>query len=226
MKCSLQSCAIALQLILAVAWSPVAAQSQPRFDGRLYRAVAEWGTANPFTVGDRERVPVALRPSLERFMRCHSTFVSRLPKPDSFFATAALNKQRALERALACLSDHAGIADLATRYARDARILYEWEGMASSPLEEADFAEAYITSNVASPLAPYLYLFTAARVRCAFEFYARDGDSAEIMTMAARYRRLLERARNADPFVRLIADDMDGMRFLVSDVGRHPRDAF
>jgi hypothetical protein len=203
---------------LEVGWA------QPRidFNGRLYRAVAEWGSKSSFTTDDRVALTPALRSRLDQFVRCRAAFRSGLPKPENFFASAARPHQLALERALACLLEGPGIASLATEYVRGARILYEWEGLAESPLEESDYAEAYIARNSDSPFVPYLYLFAAVRVRCAFEFYARDGDASKVASTASRYRRLLALAREADPFIRLVADDMDGAKFLAVDVGKHP----
>ena len=36
--------------------------------------------------------------------------------------------------------------------------------------------------------------------------------------------RYLTGVSKADPFIQLIADDLDGLRYLTTDVGRHPRD--
>ena len=77
---------------------------------------------------DPARVPVALRPRFERFVRCYATFRSRLPDTNEFFANSVLPRQRALERALACLGEAPGIVAMAADYAAQARILYEWEG--------------------------------------------------------------------------------------------------
>ena len=112
----------------------------------------------------------------------------------------------------------------ATEYAQRAQLYDEWEGLPSSPIGEADHAETYIAEHPGSPFVSYLYLFAAARWRYAFEFYVRDRNAEGIAQSTAKYRDLIARARDADPLIQLIADDMDGLRFLSSDVGRHPRD--
>jgi hypothetical protein len=200
------------------------AQSPPVFNGRLYRSVAEWDTTSPFSSDDRARVPASLRSRFEAFVRCRARFRTGLPRPTSFFATAALNRQQTLERALACLFEAPGIAAAATEYTQRARILYEWEGLASSPIEEAQYAEEYIAGNPDSPFVPYLYLFVAERWRYAFEYFVQSGNKPGIAASAEKYRDFIARARGADAFVRLVADDSDGMPFLAVNVGIHARD--
>jgi hypothetical protein len=113
---------------------------------------------------------------------------------------------------------------LATEYARSARILYEWEGLPSSPIDEATYAEEYIAKNPNSPFASYLYLFAAERWRYAFELFARDRNAKGVVDSAAKYRDLIALARKADPLIQLVADDLDEMPYLATDVARHPRD--
>lgn len=117
-----------------------------------------------------------------------------------------------------------GVAAAATEYTGKAHILYEWEGLSSSPIEEADYAEAYIAEHPRSQFVPYLYLFAAARWRYAFEFFVGERNPEGIAHSSVKYRELIARAREADPFIRLVADDLDEQRYLTTDVGKHPRD--
>jgi hypothetical protein len=214
----LVACAV---LAARVPQTSVARGTEP-FGGRLYVVVSSWREhLNP---DDVTRVAPLLRPRFERFMRCEATFRSRLPEKTDFFARAALPHQRALERALACLVETPGIAELAADYSAHARILYEWEGLSSSPLEEAEYAERYITDHQGSPLVPYLYLFVAERVRYAFELLAGEKNQTGMAAAATRYRTFIDRARKADPMIGLVADDLDGLAFVYRDVGKHPRD--
>ena len=194
------------------------------FKGRLYAAVSHWPADNTLRAGDAALVPPALRGRFERVAKCHSSFKSRLPDSDDFFRNAALNHRRPLERALACLIETPGIATLATDYAAHARILYEWEGMSESPLQEAAYAEAYISENAESPLLPYLYLFVAERARYAFEMLEGEKNPERMTTQAARYGTFIARARSADPMVALVANDFDGLSFVYLNIGKHPRD--
>jgi hypothetical protein len=200
------------------------AQGVPSFGGRLYHSVSDASTDSPFTNNDRASVPVSLRVRFDNFVRCRASFRSGLPSPTTFFEKAASTHQRTLERALTCLFVTPGIAAAATEYARNARILYEWEGEPSSPIEEATYAEAYVAEHPRSPFVPYLYLFAAERWRYAFEYFARDRDSEGVASSSTKYRDLIARARIADPLIRLVANDLDEQPYLDSDVGRHPRD--
>jgi hypothetical protein len=166
----------------------------------------------------------ALRSRFERFAKCHASFKSRLPDSDDFFKNAALHHRRPLELALACLIEAPGIAALATDYAAHAHILYEWEGMSEAPLVEAAYAETYITEHPKSPLLPYLYLWVAEGARYAFEMLDGEKNQEGMTTQAARYRTFIARARSADPMVELVANDFDGLSFVYTNIGKHPRD--
>lgn len=200
------------------------AQTTQSFGGRLYRSVSDGGAQRLLTNSDRNKVPVSLRVRYDHFVRCRASFRSGLPPPKTFFGKAASTHQRALERALACLFEGPDVAAAATEYAGNARILYEWEGLSSSPIEEADYAEAYIAEHPRSRFVPYLYLFAVERWRYAFEFFVGERDAEGIAQSSAQYRELIARAREADPFIRLVADDLDEQPYLTTDVGKHPRD--
>lgn len=214
-----------IAIVISFSAAPLSeAQEIHSFGGRLYHSVFDGSPDTSLTNNDRANVPISLRVRFDDFVRCHASFRSSLPAPTTFFQNAASIRQRAVERALTCLFVNTGIAAAATEYARNARILYEWEGMPDSPIEEASYAEAYVAEHPRSPLLPYLYLFAAQRWRCAFEYFVRDRDSEGIINSSAKYRDLIARARKADPLIQLVANDLDGLPYLTSDVGRHPRD--
>ena len=108
-------------------------------------------------------------------------------------------------------------------YTHHARILYEWEGLSDSPIEEAQYAEVFIAANRDSPFVPYLNLFVAERWRYAFEYANQERNASQVALSAGKYREFIARARAADPLIRLVADDLDGIPFLAVDTGRHPR---
>ena len=198
------------------------AQAVSTFGGRLYRSVSDRSIKSPLRSSDRDKVPASIRLRFDRFVQCRAVFRSRLPVSKRAWEQGDFGHYSTLERTLRCLFPGNGTA--ATEYARRAELYYEWEGLPSSPIGEARHAETYISEHPDSPFVPYLYLFAAARWRYAFEFYALDRDAKGVAESAAKYRELIARARKADPFIQVIADDLDGLRFLSSDVGRHPRD--
>ena len=210
--------------ISASALQPDAPNGSTPFNGRLYAVVSRWEAADLDASRDGAQVSPQTRARFAIFVRCVATFRSRLPGSTNFFANSASPHQRVLERALACGSDTPNASSLATEYVAHATILYEWEGLYTSPLAEAAYAEQFIHEHPTSPLLPSLQLFVAARMRYAFELLNGAVIDSEMVSLAQRYDRFLNRARAADPLVDLIAVDLDGLPFVYRDVGKHPRD--
>ena len=208
----------------ANALQPEAPKGSAPFNGRLYAAVARWEPADLDASRDGAQVSPQLRTRFARFVDCVTAFRSRLPDATDFFANSARPHQSVLERALACSSNTPNAASLAAEYVAHATILYEWEGLHTSPLEEAAYAEQFILEHSTSPLLPSLDLFVAARMRYAFELLNGTVTDSDMVSLAERYDRFLNRARAADPLVALIASDLDGLSFVYRDVGKHPRD--
>jgi hypothetical protein len=161
-----------------------------------------------------------LRPRLETFAARARAFHSRLsagsqrPGPES----ALMDERRHLEKDLVVLIATVGIEDAAADYARQAVLLYEWEGLTESPLQEAAFASEYLKLHPGTALRPYLQLFLAHRWRCAAETLRRDGDSPTRKQAEAEYGLYLRAAlKDADPLVRLVAADMKARPFLYLD---------
>ena len=208
----------------ANALQPEAPKGSAPFNGRLYAAVSRWEPADLDAARDGAQVSPLVRARFTRFVRCVSTFRSRLPEARDFFADSARPHQSVLERTLACSSNTPNASAVAAEYVARATILYEWEGLHTSPLEEAAYAERFILEHPKSPLLPSLDLFVAARMRHAFELLDGSATDSEMVSLAERYVTALDRARLADPLVGLIASDLDGLPFVYKDVGKHPRD--
>lgn len=194
------------------------------FHGRLFAAVSGFGQPDIDVGRDGALVPADVRARFTTFAQCVTNFRSRLRDTDDFYAGAALPHRRALERALACTGTTPNRFRAAAEYAANARILYEWEGDYHSPLEEAADAEAFVREHPTSPLVPYLNLFVATLNRFAFELLDKPLSDAEMIELASEYQRFLNRARVADPLVRLLADDLDALPFVYDDQRKHPRD--
>lgn len=222
---ALSGIAGSLALAVAVTSAQPAPVGRPPFNGRLYSAVSRWEPSALDASRDGTRVPAESRPRFEQFVRCITSFRSRLNDSTDFFTNSARPHQRALERALACSIDSPNAPALAAEYSAHATILYEWEGLHTAPLEEAAYAERFVLERPSSPLVPFLSFFVAQRMRYAFELLDGPLTDREMVTFAERYDRYLNRARATDPLVQLIADDLDGLSFVYRNVGKHPRDA-
>lgn len=86
--------------------------------------------------------------------------------------------------------------------------VYEWEGYADGPLDEAASADAFLEQHADSPIAPYLWLFAGHRRVCALgAIEGLDPASAAGRRVADEARDRLRRARQmGHPLVRLAAD--------------------
>jgi hypothetical protein len=202
---------------------PEPSVGSPPFNGRLYAVVSRWEPPVLDVSRDGVRLPAEARPRFERFVRCVTSFRSRLPDSTDFFTDSARPHQRVLERALACSANAADAPALAAEYSAHATLVYEWEGFHTSPLEEAAYAEQFIHEHPTSPLVPFLSLFVAERMRYALELLNGAVTDSEMVSLAERYDNYIARARAADPLIRLIADDLDGLSFVYRDVGKHPK---
>jgi hypothetical protein len=215
-------------LILALAVTPAAqapAGEGANLKGKLYKSVFFSGPGS-LAPPDLAAVPADVRRRLERYLTRRAAFASKLQNgASSFEAVRAEAKKRVVERAIVALVDAPDVESAAAAYVRDATILYEWEQRPDGPQSEASAAEEFLKTDPATPLAPYLYVFIAERQRAAFELMTVDSQKADMTAAAKKYRTFMQRARAADdPIFRLLADDMDGQKFLYANNGFHPRD--
>jgi hypothetical protein len=93
---------------------------------------------------------------------------------------------------------------LGPKAAREARafsavlpLSLEWEGISEGPLQEADFADRWLVLKPATPLAPFLYLFMAHRVRAACEAAQREQKKEALPVLTNRYQEMMEKAKSA-----------------------------
>jgi hypothetical protein len=93
-------------------------------------------------------------------------------------------------------------------------VLYEWEGMASSALVEANSALEFLKRHSATPLAPFVHFFVAHRYVCADEmpFGKLEGNQKQKAAEGVKSELALAR-RTSNPLV----------MFVVEDFARRPR---
>lgn len=193
--------------------------------GKLYRSVFSSGSG-VLAPADVKALPEPIRGRLEKYLARRGAFKSNYKsEADSFERVRVDAKRRLVEQAIVSLIDAPGIERTAADYVSTAPIRYEWEGMPDGPLEEANHAEALLTKDPASPLAPWFHAFIAQRQRIAFET-CEVQKNAEGMTAAAKkYRTFVERARAAsDPIFGLLMADMERQPYLYLKTATHPRD--
>ena len=59
-----------------------------------------------------------------------------------------------IEQAIVALIEAPGVERLSAEYVAAAPIHYEWKGMHDGPIEESTHAEALLTKDPSTPLAP------------------------------------------------------------------------
>ena len=219
-----------LALALALAATTLVRSQAPTvaaadLQGKLYRSVFSSGSG-VLAPADVKALPEPVRGRLEKYLARRGAFKSNYKsEADSFERVRVDAKRRLVEQAIVSLIDSPGIERTAADYVSTAPIRYEWEGMPDGPLEEANHAEALLTKNPASPLAPWFYAFIAQRQRVAFETCEVQKNEEGMKAAAKKYRTFVERARAAsDPIFDLLMADMERQPYLYLKAATHPRD--
>jgi hypothetical protein len=130
---------------------------------------------------------------------------------------------RVVEKGIVSLINGKGAEKAAAEYARSAKLYYEWEGFADSPLDEAKYAEEYLERNPATMIKPYLILFLAHRYRCAYECLEFEKKFDEQKAVSEKYQHYLREAKEyPDRLVGLIAEDLEAESYLYLKTKNHP----
>jgi len=142
-------------------------------------------------------------------------------------AAPICDARRSVEKGIVSLINSKGIEKAAADYARSAKLYYEWEGFADSPLDEARYAEDYLGKNPAAVIKPYLILFLAHRYRCAYECLEFEQKFDEPKAVSDKYQHYLRMAKEypdrlVGPLVKLIAGDLDAEPYLYLRTKNHP----
>ena len=91
----------------------------------------------------------------------------------------------------------------------------EWEGMSENPLDEANFVDNWILKRPGTPIAPFLYLFKAHRLRAGYEAAKFGHEKGLWPILAKRYKESLEKAMSYDnPLISCIAKDMEAQPYV------------
>lgn len=94
-------------------------------------------------------------------------------------------------------------------------LMTEWESMSEGPLGEADFVDNWLRRRPMTPIAPFLYLLKAHRLRAGYEAARARGEKNLWPILARRYREALNMAKSSsNPLISCIADDLDAQPFV------------
>ena len=91
----------------------------------------------------------------------------------------------------------------------------EWEGMSECPLDEANFVDNWLSKRPGTPIAPFLYLFKAHRLRAGYEAAKFGHEKGLWPILAKRYKETLEKSMSSDnSLISCIAKDMEAQPYV------------
>lgn len=94
-------------------------------------------------------------------------------------------------------------------------LMTEWEGMSEGPIGEADFVDNWLRKQPMTPIAPFLYLLEAHRLRAGYEAARARHEKNLWPVLARRYREALNMAKSSsNPLISCVADDLDAQPFV------------
>lgn len=91
----------------------------------------------------------------------------------------------------------------------------EWEGMSKNLINEANFVDNWLQKRPNTPVAPFLYLFKAHRLRAGFEC-AKAGHEKDLWPILAKeYKKTLEKAESFNnPLISCIVKGMEAQPYV------------
>jgi len=214
------SIVVALVLAAVNLYSGVLAQRP--FAGKLYKSLFHDA---PVINIKTAKLPENLKRRLEEYKNRSLGFHSQLGAYRAMPSDKAplCEPARVVEKGIVSLINSPGIEKAAAEYARSAKLYYEWEGFADSPLDEARYADEYIERNPATVIKPYLILFLAHRYRCAYECLEFEKKFDEQKAVSKNYQHYLREAKECpDRLVGQIAEDLDAEPYLYLKTKNHP----
>lgn len=105
--------------------------------------------------------------------------------------------------------------DEARTFSLNVPLYVEWEGMSENPLNEANFVDNWLSKRPRTPIAPFLYLFKAHRLRAGYEA-AKAGHEKGLWPILAReYKESLEKAMSfGNPLISCIIKDLEAQPYV------------
>ena len=85
----------------------------------------------------------------------------------------------------------------------------EWEGMSKNPLNEANFIDNWLMKRPGTPIAAFLYIFKAHRLRAGYEAARAGREKGLWPVLSLQYNEALEKAVSFHhPLISCIAKDI------------------
>ena len=91
----------------------------------------------------------------------------------------------------------------------------EWEGMSENPINEANFVDNWLSERPGTPIAAFLHLFKAHRLRAGFECAKARHEKGIWPVLAVKYSQALQQAMSSgNPLISCIAQDMEEQDYV------------
>ena len=153
---------------------------------------------------------------------CFQKYLNAVPPKSYLFSAidpsgpedALKYRQRNLEEQIVVIMGEK-TRDEARTFSLNVSLCVEWEGMSENPLNEANFVDNWLSKRPGTPIAPFLYLFKAHRLRAGYES-AKAGHEKGLWPILAReYKRSLVKAMSyANPLISCIVKDMEAQPYV------------
>jgi len=135
-------------------------------------------------------------------------------EPPSTLERVILDRRMVLKEQMVAILGQQAHAE-AEAFANAIPLILEWEGMSGGPVGEADFVDNWLNKQPMTPIAPFLYLLKAHRLRAGYEAARARHENNLWPILARRYREALNMAKSSsNPLVSCIADDLDAQPFV------------
>jgi len=201
---------VAAAFLAAASLGGPIARAQADSEVAAVAAVADallWGHAMP-PPETTAPLPSGIQRSLAEYRKREASFRSALtPPPGATPEEQRLFEQRVgIERVVFCLFPRRDSARIASLYALDVDVSFDWEGASERPRREAAFIDQLLSDLPQPWLAPYLNLIAAHRRLCAGELDAHAGaDSAQGASQRDAHRKLALAQDQGSPLIRVVA---------------------
>lgn len=153
---------------------------------------------------------------------CFQKYLKAIPKKSYLWSAefpldpenAVHYKRRNLEEQIVIIMGNK-TRDEARTFSLAAPLYTEWEGMSENPLDEANFVDNWLSKRPGTPIAPFLYLFKAHRLRAGYEA-AKAGHEKNLWPiLAVRYKESLEKAFSFNnSLISCIIKDMEAQPYV------------
>ena len=153
-------------------------------------------------------LPAAIQGRIAEYRRREAAFRSALTPPPG----ATPDEQRSfeqrvgIERVVFCLFPRRDSARIASLYALDVDVSFDWEGAPARPRGEAAFIDRLLSDLPQPWLAPYLNLIAAHRRLCASELETAAPDRERGAWLRDAERQLALAQDRGSPLIRFVAE--------------------